>query len=333
MIRSLVILSLCCLVHAAAADNAAGAEAAFQRGRALLKQGKYQEACEAFERSQKLDPQIGTRYNLALCWEKIGKLASAWTAFREVAQRDTNKTRRDQAAKKATGLEPRLPKLRLTAAALPDLKITSNGEDVTDLVDLDSPMDPGSYEIVATATGYKPWSTKIEIAQPGKLVSVAVPALQKASEVKAAAPAPRREAREPRREARVEAPAPPATPAARESSRGTIGKITTGASAVVAATGLVFGVLSRSKWNAVRELCGDDFICDSDADYARGQELVDAARLRGNLATGLVGVGLAGVAIGATLWLTTPKPRERAALHVAPAGDGRSVGVVLGGAF
>src|SRR6187402_813998 len=196
MTRSLTILSLCglvlCgLVHAAAADNAAGAEAAFQRGRTLLKQGKYKEACASFEQSQKLDPQIGTRYNLALCWEKLGKLASAWAALREVAQRDTNKSRRGQAAKRAAELEPKLPKLRLTAAALPGLKITSNGEDVTNLLDLDSPVDPGSYELVATATGHKPWSTKIEIAQPGKLVSVAVPPLQRGSEVKAAASEPR----------------------------------------------------------------------------------------------------------------------------------------------
>jgi len=95
----------------------------------------------------------------------------------------------------------------------------------------------------------------------------------------------------------------------------------------------VFGVLARSKWNAVRDLCGGDFVCDNGDDFQRGQQLADAATLRGNLSTGLVVAGAAGVAIGVVLWLTAPKSSERTALHVAPASDGRSVGVALGGAW
>jgi hypothetical protein len=346
--RWVVIVVACVLGGTAVADNATGAEAAFQRGRTLVKEGKYKEACAAFEQSYKLEPQLGTRYNLALCWEKLGRLASAWTALREVAQRDTNKARRDQAAAKATQLEPKLAKVRISAPAVPGLKITSNGDDATNLVDLDSPTDPGAYEIVATAPGHKPWSTRIDVNQPGKVIVVTVPPFDSAvggrptgttPPVKPDGPAGT--AVGPKTDARSEAGTPDSRSSSveavsdrpRTTGRATTGKLIAGAGAAVAATGLVFGVLARSKWNAVRDLCGDDLICDTGDDFERGKQLGDAATLRGNVSTGLVVVGAAGVAVGVVLWLTAPKPRERAALHVAPTSDGRSVGLVLGGAF
>ena len=59
----------------------ATATALFDRGRELLKQHSYQEACAAFENSQQLDPQFGTLYNLAECSTQLGKLATAWLAY------------------------------------------------------------------------------------------------------------------------------------------------------------------------------------------------------------------------------------------------------------
>jgi Flp pilus assembly protein TadD len=76
-----------------------------------MKEKNYPEACAAFERSQKLDPQWGTLYNLATCYAQSDRLASAWVAYRELAQRDTNPARRKDAAQKAKDLEKRLPRL------------------------------------------------------------------------------------------------------------------------------------------------------------------------------------------------------------------------------
>src|SRR5262249_55785874 len=65
----------------------------FLEARALVAEDKYAEACPKFEESQRLDPGLGTQYNLALCLEKVGKLGSAWRNFAAV-ERDARKTAR-----------------------------------------------------------------------------------------------------------------------------------------------------------------------------------------------------------------------------------------------
>jgi hypothetical protein len=50
------------------------AERLFAEASALVAAGKYAEACPRFEESERLDGALGTHYNLALCFEKIGKL-------------------------------------------------------------------------------------------------------------------------------------------------------------------------------------------------------------------------------------------------------------------
>ena len=59
-------------------SNKAAAEALFSEGRSLASAGKCDEAIPKFQASQKLDPGIGTLLNLADCYEKVGRTASAW---------------------------------------------------------------------------------------------------------------------------------------------------------------------------------------------------------------------------------------------------------------
>jgi len=65
------VLLASALAHAQPSTTAT-ATVEFDRGRALLKERRYVEACAAFEHSLALDPQNGTRYNLAICDEKLG---------------------------------------------------------------------------------------------------------------------------------------------------------------------------------------------------------------------------------------------------------------------
>src|SRR5262245_66532784 len=67
-----------------AADKAA-AEALFDQGRAAMQEGDFAKACGLLERSQHIDPGVGTLLYLAECYEKSGKTASAWATFREAA--------------------------------------------------------------------------------------------------------------------------------------------------------------------------------------------------------------------------------------------------------
>ncbi|MFM2417004.1 MAG: hypothetical protein RL385_1727, partial [Pseudomonadota bacterium] len=69
-----------------AADKAA-AEALFDRGLQLLRDGKVSEACSALEESESIEPGIGTMLYLADCYERLGRTASAWALFREAASR------------------------------------------------------------------------------------------------------------------------------------------------------------------------------------------------------------------------------------------------------
>src|SRR5262245_29948991 len=96
------------------AQNRAAAEALFQAGRAALAKGDYATACEKFAESQPLDPAVGTLFNLAECNDKLGKLATAWQLFNQVA--DTladNDPRKNVARERSRQLESRLPKLVL----------------------------------------------------------------------------------------------------------------------------------------------------------------------------------------------------------------------------
>ena len=77
-------LVACCAVvssHAARAEDETPARALFKQGRALANEGKYAEACPKFEESLRLEVGVGTQFNLADCWEHVGKTASAQKLF------------------------------------------------------------------------------------------------------------------------------------------------------------------------------------------------------------------------------------------------------------
>lgn len=162
---------------------------AFKKGKELMNAGQIAEACAAFAQSEKLDPQLGTQYNLARCFEKQGKLASAWINYTELAAKDSNAGRRDDSTRRATALEPRLPKMMLEVHATDGLVVTLDGVDVTVLAGVESPIDPGVHTIQATAPAVPAWSKQIDFHVEGQTVKVEVPALAKAA-AEPAKPAP-----------------------------------------------------------------------------------------------------------------------------------------------
>src|SRR5262249_38113298 len=54
------------------------AEGLFDQGRAAMQRGDFAQACGLLERSQRIDPAVGTLLYLAECYEKSGRTASAW---------------------------------------------------------------------------------------------------------------------------------------------------------------------------------------------------------------------------------------------------------------
>ena len=57
------------------ADKMTDAEELFRRAKTLMAERKHRDACPLLEESQKLDPQMGTLLNLAICHENVGKVA------------------------------------------------------------------------------------------------------------------------------------------------------------------------------------------------------------------------------------------------------------------
>ena len=50
----------------------------------LIAEEKFAEAIPKLEETQRIDPGIGTQFNLAICYAKTGRLALAWKNFRQV---------------------------------------------------------------------------------------------------------------------------------------------------------------------------------------------------------------------------------------------------------
>jgi hypothetical protein len=180
-----VIASALRSAPAFAAD--ANAEELFQLGAAAMAKKDYIRACKAFEDSQALEPQLGTLFNLALCHEESGKIASAWAEFIEVEnlaskQRPPNTERIRICAEHADKLRPRLPKLKivvLPSVRVPQLEVRIDNRVVPEsLWDSGAPADLGTHTIVASAPGRIPFSTKTRIEEEGAVVRIQVLPLQ-----------------------------------------------------------------------------------------------------------------------------------------------------------
>jgi hypothetical protein len=285
-----------------------------------MQAGNTAEACVAFEESARLDRQMGTVYNLAGCDAALGKIASAWAAYREVAQRDTNAARRKSAGDLAAKLEPRVAKFVFTAAERPDgFVVTMNGQDITSLIAVQTPIDLGVYEIIERAPGFQPRSVPLSVTTEGTVVTAALPALERATTPTNAQPLP----------PPVETVRTPAEPS-RGSNR--TGIVTAAASGGVLAGGLVLGLLARDKWREAQATCGGDARCGDDMKTAQANELLGQARTRGWWSTGLVAIGAAGV--GAGIWMLVSRhDSDDAAITIAPSMTSTSMGLSLSGGF
>jgi hypothetical protein len=178
LVEALSALFVVALTSPAAAQSSSStaAQALFDQARILLEAGQVAEACPKFEESQRLDPGSGTLLNLATCYEKSGRLASAWTTYLEAASASKasgNSEREGVAREQAAALAPRLSflivKVGEAARGVRGLQITRDGESVGPAQwDLPVPADSGDHTVVATATGYKSWKASATVKGEGR---------------------------------------------------------------------------------------------------------------------------------------------------------------------
>ncbi len=137
--------------------NPAAAEALFDQGRAALAGGNFEVACGRFRESERLDPALGSRLNLADCEEKRGRLASAWSLFRGVvAKLAEGDDRLPVAQRRLAALELRVP--RLTMVLAPNApRSTRVKEGDTEYAEgsfgVALPLDPGMHHLTVSAAG------------------------------------------------------------------------------------------------------------------------------------------------------------------------------------
>lgn len=162
--------------------DAAAARQLFEEARQLVKKGHYADACPKFEQSYRRDPGIGTLYNLADCWEHLGRTASAWAKFRDVADEAarTNQREREQVAlKRADALLLQLSKVVVRVESRDEgLQIQRDGVPMAHSdVGRPIPLDPGEHWFEATAPGKRPWRASVKVPPRGNAIEVVVPAL------------------------------------------------------------------------------------------------------------------------------------------------------------
>lgn len=315
------------------------AESLFAEGRQLLAAGDYAQACAKLEASRRLEGALGTSLNLAACYERLGRTASAWAEFKSAAaeaQKTGDTLRKTEAIERAGALEPRLSRLRLEVDE-PAARVLWNGVPLSSaFIGSAIPVDPGAHRFEATAPGKLPWSRTLEIAPSAPLVELRVPSLEDAPAPAAstsAAPAPAAStsaARAPD----LAAPAEPAparsplseTPPMTRPSGGRHGALPwalAGAGAAAVGTGAVFGALAASSWSRAEDSCADyPYGCAPE-----GLEHAGQARARATVATVAVLLGGAAVATSVVLFVVDSDDPESTELALTPAG------VQLRGAF
>jgi hypothetical protein len=301
------------------ARDPVAAQALFDVAKRLMTDGKYGEACPKLEESQRLDPAIGTHYTMAECYERAGRLATAWVTYLDVASESAAEHRadREQYAKgRAAALEPRLARIVVLvkhAGAVKDLRIQRDAESLREAQwGVPVPVDPGPHVVTASAAGKLPWRTTATATEEGRTVTVEVPALVDA----------------PVAEARPPGPAVPPTPEDSHSGLGGQKVVALGAAGVGVAgivVGSIFGLEAFSKHSDSQQQC------PGGACTPTGNGDVQSGKSAGNVSTVAFSVGGIALAGAAALWLLAPSTSSttgsvRAAPIVARDGAGLAVG-------
>jgi hypothetical protein len=330
---------VCLATQPRAYAQSADANRLFDDGAQLMSQGNLEQACQAFEASNRIEPRAGTLILLGECRERNQQLASAWSAYTAALTRVKTSSYRELAEARAAALEPRLSYLTVSvpeASRVYGLIVARNGESLDSTSwNLLLPIDGGDYVITARAPGHEDWEIKVHAPVGHGQISVEVPRLKKPSEatpMSTAPPAPQPASTSTSR------PAPPLAAEAGNhnamlpnellgrsaASRPTkvAPLLTAAGTVVVLGSALGLELLAESKYAAARS---------ETTNQVRRDSLYDSANTIRQVAATFAASGL--VAGGVAVWLYQRyrrQDRERGAVrrisvNMVPAGAGLAV--------
>jgi Tetratricopeptide repeat len=229
----------------------ARADEKFREGRALLDQGRFQEACQKFEESLSLASSPGTLLNLGNCYEQPGDLLRALAAFQRAlaeAPREADPDRRqawtEAAKERVQAVSERVPQLIVHPSPTPGVRVQVDGQLIQSL-GVPLRLNPGKHRIDASADQKLPFIQEITLAASQK-VDVTLPELEDLPSGASSVPPP------------YTFTPPPADspPSPSDDSRfGVWPWALMGGGAAVFATGIVTGIVANSKASDLDEQC------------------------------------------------------------------------------
>ena len=303
----------------ASPNTEVAAEALFEDARTLVAAGKYAEACPKFADSERLGPSVATLLNLANCWEKLGRTASAWATYRTAASAANAAGRKEYlltAQRRADALAPRLARLTVTVAQpAPGLQVKRDGV-VVDTAEWGAgiPVDTGAHVVEASAPGHKAWTVTVDVAQDGAQASAAVPPLEELPADAVAAAAPTSATTSATASAPVAGTASPETSPPRSGTgQHVAGAVVAGVGVVAVAVGGIVALVAKGKYNDSLANCETS---NHDSCTGTGVSQRDDARSAGDAASVLMIAGAAAVVAGGIVWFTAPSSRPATAAWV-----------------
>jgi hypothetical protein len=309
---------------AAAPDQRALARALRERARSVLAGGDAKQACPIFEESLKLEPALDARFDLGLCYEALGKLATAYRAFSEVADLAAARSAAElgeRSGHRARAVARRSSKLRVIVSTdtAPGVQIELDGAplDATEW-GLEVLVDAGVREVRAYGEGLTPWSQQIEVFPGSGTYTVQVP------ELAAKRLAPRLSLGHGSDE-----PPDPSDRSFLGPTHRKIAVIAGGVGVACIAVGSVFALRAISKSDASDRAGCTGSVCPT----PEGVELRRQAQIAGNVATGSMIGGLTGLATAAALFLLVDGTSARAAPNVVPRASANGGEVLWQGRF
>jgi hypothetical protein len=279
----------------------------YNEGLQLFKDKQYAEACPLLERSLAASPVIRTSSALALCYEAWGKYASAYNAWRAVAEQAAEAGAAEtatlkRAVEKTEQLAARITRVVFEPADSPSgLQVWLDGRLLAaSELNAPVPVDPGGHTVEAKAPERVDWKRTFEIAatEAGDTRRVPIEPLAPIAPAHVNPPPPAAPDRLSPTAPTSVVEQPSSTPPLKYAAVATVS-----AGLVAGTVGTIYAFRARTSWREAKALgCDSHGVCRKQA----GVDLVDAAGSKATIATISFVAGVALIGGGAVMWFLAP---------------------------
>lgn len=301
-VASLVLATA--LVASTASAAPREAQEQFEQGRALVKAGKPAEAIPKFLASIAAEPTLAALLNLADCYEKTGKLASARARFEQAQElaRDKDPVRADEARKRAELLAPRVSMVTLIPPPkVEGVRVWVDGVEVPSSAwGVPRPFDAGPHEVVSQDARGKRKVGTVEVPVSAARLTFPIDAEPEPATAGPSGPVV----------APPQSAAPPPDRGEPKTSDGgtlrTVGVVVGATGLVAIGVGAVTGVIALGASSDLKSACSTYPQCPTGQ---RGEltDLDDRARSFGTISTVTFISGAVLLAVGTVMFLAAPK--------------------------